>query len=91
MLKIFQGDKFQYKLLIFPALLGTMIFIAIPVLFSFGLSFCEWDLLSPIRFSGLKNYLELLNSPQFGLILKNTFLERYRLPQELIIGISQLL
>ncbi len=73
MLKIFQGDKFQYKLLIFPALLGTMIFIAIPVLFSFGLSFCEWDLLSPIRFSGLKNYLELLNSPQFGLILKNTF------------------
>ena len=73
MLKIFQGDKFQYKLLIFPALLGTMIFIAIPVLFSFGLSFCEWDLLSPIKFSGLKNYLELLNSPQFGLILKNTF------------------
>lgn len=74
MLKILHSDKFQYKLLIIPALLGTLIFIAAPVLMSFGLSFCEWDLLSPVKFAGLKNYAELLTSPQFGLILKNTFI-----------------
>ena len=61
-------------MLIIPALLGTFIFIVVPVLMSFGLSFCEWDLLSPVKFVGLKNYSELLNSAQFGLILKHTFI-----------------
>lgn len=71
--KTADSDNFQYKLLILPALIGTLIFIVIPVVFSFSLSFCEWDLLSDIRFAGLKNYFELLTSPNFALILKNTF------------------
>lgn len=71
--KTADSDNFQYKLLILPALIGTLIFIVIPVVFSFGLSFCEWDLLSDVRFAGLKNYFELLTSPNFALILKNTF------------------
>lgn len=71
--KTADSDNFQYKLLILPALIGTLIFIVIPVVFSLGLSFCEWDLLSDVRFAGLKNYFELLTSPNFALILKNTF------------------
>lgn len=71
--KTADSDNFQYKLLILPALIGTLIFIVIPVVFSFGLSFCEWDLLSDVRFAGLKNYFDLLTSPNFALILKNTF------------------
>lgn len=71
--KTADSDNFQYKLLILPALIGTLIFIVIPVVFSFGLSFCEWDLLSDVRFAGLKNYFELLTRPNFALILKNTF------------------
>lgn len=71
--KTADSDNFQYKLLILPALIGTLIFIVIPVVFSFSLSFCEWDLLSDVRFAGLKNYFELLTSPNFALILKNTF------------------
>lgn len=62
------------KLFILPALAGTLIFIVIPVFFSFYLSFCRWDLLSPIKFIGLQNYIELLTSPSFALILKNTFI-----------------
>ncbi len=61
------------KLFILPALLGTSLFIVIPVIFSFYLSFCNWDLLSDIKFVGLSNYVELFKTPQFGLILKNTF------------------
>ena len=61
------------KLFILPALLGTSLFIVIPVIFSFYLSFCNWDLLSDIKFVGLSNYIELFKTPQFGLILKNTF------------------
>ncbi len=68
------NDKNLGKMLVLPALLGTLIFIVIPVCFSFYLSFCEWDLLSDIKFAGLRNYITLLSSPQFGLILKNTFI-----------------
>lgn len=61
------------KLLILPAVLGTLVFIVIPVFFSFFLSFCKWDLITPIQFAGLQNYKELLTGTQFALILKNTF------------------
>ena len=67
------SDKNIAKLFLAPALIGTALFIVIPVFFSFYLSFCRWDLLSEIQFAGLENYLKLINSPQFFLILKNTF------------------
>ena len=66
-------DKTASKLFLLPAVLGTFIFIVIPVFFSFVLSFCEWDLISPIKFLGLQNYKNLLINPAFLLIIKNTF------------------
>lgn len=70
--KIF-NENTTGKLFLLPALAGTLIFIVIPVFFSFYLSFCKWDLLTPVKFTGLQNYTELLTSPAFALILKNTF------------------
>ena len=72
-MKKFFDDRFVHKMFLAPALLGTLIFIVLPVIFSFYLSFCSWDLLSDIRFVGLENYKELLTSPSFFLIIKNTF------------------
>lgn len=66
-------DNTVKKLFLIPATAGTFIFIVIPVFFSFFLSFCNWDLLSKISFVGLQNYRTLLTSPEFGIILKNTF------------------
>lgn len=57
---------------VFPALLGMLIFIIIPISFSFGLSFAKWDLLNPIQFVGLDNYKEIFTEPLFGKILLNT-------------------
>lgn len=57
---------------VFPALLGMLIFIIIPIFFSFGLSFAKWDLLNPIKFVGLDNYKEIFTEPLFGKILLNT-------------------
>ena len=57
---------------ILPALIGTLIFIVIPVLCSFGLSFASWDLLNPITFVGLENYREIFTEPLFGNFLLNT-------------------
>lgn len=58
---------------ILPALLGTFIFIIIPVIVSFSLSFMDWDLINKAQFVGLKNYKEILTAPLFGKILLNTF------------------
>lgn len=66
-------EKTTSKIFLLPALLGTFVFIVIPVFFSFVLSFCEWDLISPIKFLGLQNYKNLLINPAFLLIIKNTF------------------
>ena len=57
---------------ILPALLGTIIFILIPVLCSFGLSFTKWDLLNPIQFIGLENYGEIFTEKLFFKIFINT-------------------
>lgn len=58
---------------IMPALLGIMVFIIIPVICSFSLSFTEWDLLNDIKFIGLDNYRYILKDKYFLEILSNTF------------------
>ncbi len=55
-----------------PAFLGTLIFIVIPVICSFGLSFAKWDLLNPIEFAGFDNYREIFTSALFYKIFGNT-------------------
>lgn len=58
---------------ILPALIGTFIFIIIPIFCSFALSFTEWDLLNEIKFVGLDNYKSVLSEGEFSQILINTF------------------
>ena len=60
-------------LFILPALIGTFIFIIIPIFCSFALSFTNWDLLNEIKFIGLENYKNVLTEPEFLQILINTF------------------
>ena len=66
-------DKFSAMIFILPAVLGTFIFIIIPVLFSFTLSFFEWDLLSPMKFVGIQNYKDVFTDSTFLQVLSNTF------------------
>ena len=58
---------------ILPALIGTFIFIIIPIFCSFALSFTNWDLLNNITFVGLDNYKAILSEKEFVQILINTF------------------
>ena len=57
---------------ILPALIGTFIFIVIPIFCSFVLSFTEWDLLNEIHFVGFHNYKTILTDSVFKKILLNT-------------------
>ncbi len=57
---------------IFPSLFGCLFFIFLPSIFSFLLSFSDWNLLNDINIVGLKNYSELFFSIEFWLVFKNT-------------------
>lgn len=70
--KLFDSQNYAAIIFILPAILGTLIFIIIPVICSFGLSFTKWDLLNPITFVGLENYKNLINDSTFCQILLNT-------------------
>ncbi len=61
-------------LFVLPALVGTFVFIIIPIFCSFGLSFTKWDLLNPIEFAGLENYKSVFTEQAFTKILVNTFI-----------------
>lgn len=57
---------------VLPAVIGILIFIIIPIVCSFALSFTEWDLLNEIKFVGLDNYKAVLTEPVFKQIFINT-------------------
>lgn len=69
---LLNNEQFAGWIFILPALVGTLIFIVIPVICSFGLSFAKWDLLNPIQFVGLSNYKDIFADDLFYKILWNT-------------------
>lgn len=72
--KLANNNGFMGIIFILPALLGTLIFIIIPVIFSFGFSFIKWDLLNQPKFVGFDNYIKIFSDPLFGKILLNTII-----------------
>ena len=60
-----KNDGLTALVFILPAVLGTLIFIVIPVFFSFSLSFVDWDLLSYFK--------DVLTDSMFVQVLINTF------------------
>lgn len=56
-----------------PAVLGFLIWVAGPMLFSAWLSLTEWDLLSPPEFVGLSNYVAMFQDDLFWQSLRVTF------------------
>ncbi len=57
---------------VLPAVIGTFIFIVIPILCSFLLSFTNWDLLGDITYAGISNYKAIFSEPVFIQVLINT-------------------
>ena len=70
--ELLNNQKFAAWLFVLPAFAGILVFIIIPVICSFGLSFAKWDLINPIVFAGLEKYREMFTEPLFFKILVNT-------------------
>ncbi|WP_412710581.1 carbohydrate ABC transporter permease [Atrimonas thermophila] len=56
-----------------PWLLGFILFTAIPMILSFYFSFTQYDVLTPPKWIGLKNYIDMTKDPRLHKSLQVTF------------------
>ncbi|WP_274651182.1 carbohydrate ABC transporter permease [Paenibacillus humicola] len=73
---IFRRENLDGWLFLSVSLIGYILFRFIPIIFSFVLSFSEWNLVSGlrgIRFTGLENFIEQWSDTWFLHSLVNTF------------------
>ncbi|MEO0587098.1 MAG: sugar ABC transporter permease [Planctomycetota bacterium] len=73
------GDEKSALCFLVPNLIGVVLFVVFPVVFSLTMAFTNWDLTQhnafserPIRFIGLQNFVDLLSEGQFLRFLGNT-------------------
>ncbi|MGN6271547.1 MAG: carbohydrate ABC transporter permease [Protaetiibacter sp.] len=60
-------------LFVLPQVIGLLMFTAIPLVTSLGLSFTHWDLIAPApTFNGLENWIHLLGDDRIPTVLWNT-------------------
>jgi len=71
-LSLARQEELTAYLFILPSLLGFLVFLVIPMFASLGLSFYDWELLTPPRFIGLRNFLNLFSDRVFQLVIANT-------------------
>lgn len=67
-----QRSNLAGYLFIAPQFLGILCFTLVPVFFSLFISFTNWDMMSPIEWVGLKNYIKILSDGEIYHVLKNT-------------------
>lgn len=72
--RLSRSEKIFIAVVMGPAFLHFLVFTAVPLLFSFALSFTEWQMLTVPKVVGLANYTELLGDPLFRTAVWNTFL-----------------
>jgi len=67
--RLWRGSEYQHIgtafLMILPVLLFFAVFVIYPVANAFYVSLTSWDLVSPPRFIGLRNYIRLLDDENF--------------------------
>lgn len=74
---------------ILPWVCGFLLFIAGPMVFSIAMSFCEYDVIHPARYVGVRNYQWLLTrDPLFWKSLRNTAFMVLALPVGMVASLS---
>ena len=84
-----QRQLYQALGFLAPNLTGFLFFTSLPVLFSLGLAFFQWDTFSAPVFIGFDNFIRLLTDPKLWFYLYNTLFLMLGMP--LSIGASLLL
>lgn len=63
-----------FFIFISPWLVGFLLLTVGPMIFSFIMSFTDWDMLTKMKFIGIKNYQNLFKDDIFLKSMKNTFI-----------------
>jgi len=61
-------------LLVSPYIIHFLLFVSFPVAFSIVLTFHKWNIISPMEYSGLANYIQLFNDKTFFKSIGNTLI-----------------
>ena len=59
--------------LVSPYLLHLLVFITFPIVFSIVLTFHKWNIISPMEYVGVDNFVRLFNDRMFWKAITNTF------------------
>lgn len=91
--RLFQWRPDQHwdaYLFLLPSFVGFLLFVALPVVASFALSFVEWNLLSPPEFVGISNYTQLITRDTlFWKVFANTaYFMLTIVPLQLALGLA---
>jgi len=72
-----------------PWFVGFVVFGGGPIFFSFVMSFCQYDVMSPPRWVGVRNYVDLFtNDPLFYKSLYNTVFMALSIPMTMVAGLA---
>lgn len=69
-----QNDGKWAAILLAPNIIGFLMFMLIPVIMTFVLSFTRYDIINKPEFIGLENYIEMIKDPIIHQVTKNTIL-----------------
>ena len=70
-----------------PWMLGFVIFVGGPMVFSLIMSFTHYDVINPARWAGLANYREMFSDPLFYKSLYNTAFMAIGVPLGIFVGL----
>jgi multiple sugar transport system permease protein len=71
-LRLMRGERFWIWIFLTPVLIGLVLVSLGPVAAVIGLSFADWEILTPPQFIGFENYRQLLADRTFSIALSNT-------------------
>ncbi|CAJ1175292.1 carbohydrate ABC transporter permease [Companilactobacillus nantensis] len=70
-----KNKRFLPFLYLLPTAILLVVFLVIPILYTFYLSFFDWNLIAPTKeFVGLRNYLEVFTDPVNQKVILNTLI-----------------
>jgi len=67
-------SKILPYLLVSPYIIHFLLFVAFPVVFSIVLTFHEWNIIAPMKYTGLSNYIRLFKDATFLRSILNTLI-----------------
>lgn len=75
-------------ILVMPYMLHFLVFIAFPVVFSIVLTFHKWNIIAPMQYTGLANYVHLFKDAFFWKSIGNTLIFlAIHIPLQIIIAL----